>query len=382
MLHKVRNYLVSGNTSERALVSQATKALAVRLPAGWRATPLPTTKNGQAQRGQAMAMPDALIEIRSPQGATGMLVLETRSRVEPRDVTTLVAQLRGYGKGTPILIAPFLSLQTIERLRAADVAYMDLTGNARIVVNRPGLFVETQGARQDPRREERPARSLKGAKAGRIVRALCDFLPPLGVRDLASRSGTNPGYVSRVLDLLEREDLIKRQPRKPLTSVDWPGLIRRWAQDYSVFDEKSKTPAPLGTREVQSYLEPRGLPAFLKKLQGAGSKVINTPYAVTGSLAASKVAPIAPPRLAICYVDAPSAAATRLGLQPADAGANVFLATPFDPVVYERTWSRDGVTFAALTQVAADLLTGPGRGPAEADALIAWMGEHESAWRS
>jgi hypothetical protein len=185
-----------------------------------------------------------------------------------------------------------------------------------------------------------------------------------------------------VLDLLEREDLIKRQPRKPITSVDWPALIRRWTQDYSVLDENRKTPAPLGTREVQSYLEPRGLSAFLKKLEDAGSGTIDTPYAVTGSLAASKVAPIASPRLAICYVDAPSAAATRLGLQPADVGANVFLATPFDPVVYERTWSRDGVTFAALSQVAADLLTSPGRGPAEADALIKWMGEHERAWRS
>jgi len=378
MLHKMRNYQFQGNSSERALVSQATKALEARLPAGWRAMPLPTIRDGKG----GQWTPDALIEIRSPQGVTGTLVLEARSRVEPRDVAALVAQFRGYGKGTPTLIAPFLSLQTIERLRGADIAYMDLTGNARVVIARPGLFVETQGARQDPRREERPARSLRGAKAGRIVRALCDFLPPLGVRDLASRSGTNPGYVSRVLDLLEREDLIKRRPRKPITSVDWPALIRRWAQDYSVFDEKSKTPAPLGTREVQSYLEPRGLSAFLKKLQDAGSKVIDTPYSVTGSLAASKVAPIAPPRLAICYVETPSTVATHLGLQPADAGANVFLATPFDPVVYERTWLRDGVRFAALSQVTADLLTGPGRGPAEADALIEWMGNHERTWRS
>ena len=37
---------------------------------------------------------------------------------------------------------------------------------------------------------------------------------------------------------------------------------------------------------------------------------------------------------------------------------------------------------AALSQAAVDLLTGPGRGPAEADELIRWMREHEDAWRS
>lgn len=58
------------------------------------------------------------------------------------------------------------------------------------------------------------------------------------------------------------------------------------------------------------------------------------------------------------------------------------LAEPFDPVVYERTWEQDGVTFAALSQIAADLLTSPGRGPAEADELLDWMAKNEAAWRS
>lgn len=33
-----------------------------------------------------------------------------------------------------------------------------------------------------------------------------------------------------------------------------------------------------------------------------------------------------------------------------------------DPVVSERTWTEEGLTFAALSQVVADLLTSPGRG--------------------
>ena len=39
------------------------------------------------------------------------------------------------------------------------------------VTPRERLYIEAQGASQDPDRDERPARSLRGAKAGRIVRA-------------------------------------------------------------------------------------------------------------------------------------------------------------------------------------------------------------------
>ena len=55
---------------------------------------------------------------------------------------------------------------------------------------------------------------------------------------------------------------------------------------------------------------------------------------------------------------------------------------PFDPVIFERTSQKKGVTVAAMSQIAADLLTSPGRGPNEAEALIEWMGEHENVWRS
>ncbi len=173
--------------------------------------------------------------------------------------------------------------------------------------------------------------------------------------------------MSRVLNLLDREDLVQRKPRGPVEGVDWQALLRRWAQDYSVLE----------SNRTASYLEPRGLPALIGRLS-----LEDVPYAVTGSLAASKLAPAAAARLAICYVDDAGGLAKRLGLRPAEAGANVILAEPFDPVVYERTWERDRATFAAPSQVAADLLTSPGRGPAEAEQLLSWMEANEDAWRT
>ena len=56
--------------------------------------------------------------------------------------------------------------------------------------------------------------------------------------------------------------------------------------------------------------------------------------------------------------------------------------TPFDDIVFERTSTKGGVTVAALSQVAADLLTSPGRGPNEAEALMDWMQQNEGTWRA
>ncbi|MBW1871757.1 MAG: hypothetical protein JRJ19_06815 [Deltaproteobacteria bacterium] len=94
------------------------------------------------------------------------------------------------------------------------------------------------------------------------------------------------------------------------------------------------------------------------------------------------MAPVAAVRLTTVFVKNIPASAVELGLREIDAGANVILAEPLDPVVFERTWRKGGIVYAALSQVAADLMTSPGRGPAEADALMRWMGKHENDWRT
>ena len=86
-------------------------------------------------------------------------------------------------------------------------------------------------------------------------------------------------------------------------------------------------------------------------------------------------------RLLVVFVDNVDRTAEELRLRPAETGANVILAEPFDSVVFERSWEKDGSTFAAPSQIVADLLTSPGRGPNEAEELLQWMGANEDAWR-
>jgi hypothetical protein len=362
LLHNMRNTADLDNK----LISRAISGLRTRLPSNWR-------MEVEAQPASSVGVLDALLRLCAADGTCGNFILEAKNRVEPKDVSTIADQLTTYGRlgdgerAVPVLVAPFLSSRTRDRLEERGVGYIDLTGNVRVALDRPALFIHTRGAERDPRREERPARTLKGAKAGRIVRALCDYVPPTGVRELAEEARTDPGYVSRVFRLLEREALIQREPRGPVTSVDWQGLIRRWTEDYSLF----------GSNRTGSYLEPRGLNSLLQKVRNSDFQ-----YAVTGSLGSASVAPVAPARLAVLFVDDIEDASERLAIRPTEVGANVILAEPFDPVVYERDEERDGITYVAPSQNAADLLTSPGRGPSEAEELMEWMARNEGAWRS
>ena len=61
-------------------------------------------------------------------------------------------------------MSPYLSESIRARLRENDIGYLDLTGNVYIVLSAPDLFIETQGASENPNRKERPARSLRGVR--------------------------------------------------------------------------------------------------------------------------------------------------------------------------------------------------------------------------
>jgi hypothetical protein len=282
-----------------------------------------------------------------------------RRRIDPRAAAQLPDPL------PLIVVAPYLSKSVREVLKRRGASYADRTGNVRIVLDEPGLFVLTSGAGANPWPDKRQL-SLRGVKAGRVVRALVASVPPLGVRQLAGLASTDPGYVSRLLALLDAEALVDRTSRGRVERVDWRKLVARWAGDAPLSDRATAT----------TWLAPRGLKGILGRLRGAEPR-----YLVTGSAAAAKLAPVAPTRWLSVYVDDPTAMAEQLDLRPADAGANVVLLQPEDEAIYEQGTEIEGVHQAALPLIVVDLLTGPGRSPAEAEALMDWMDDNEGAWR-
>jgi hypothetical protein len=335
-----------------------------RLPRDWLMEP---------NRGSARGA-DALIKVVSPQGDDVILVVEVKRSVAPRDLWNVVEQLRSYASVAgeapliPLLIARYLPPSSQALLTDQDVSYADATGNIRIALDRPALFLRDVGATKDPwRGPGRPRGTLIGEPPARVVRALVDFEPPYSVPQLVALSGASTGATYRVVEFLEDQALIERAPRGPIEIVRWQKILERWAKDYGF----------LRSNTVRKYLQPRGIPALMGGLAAIG----DVRYAVTGSVAAQKWAPYAPPRSAMIYTDDPDRLAAELDLREIDTGANVLIATTTFDVVLERTGSYEDVTIVAPSQAVVDLMTGPGRNPAEAKALIEWMESNVKQWR-
>jgi hypothetical protein len=334
-----------------------------RLPASW-ALHTEGSKDGV----------DAVVRLTAPDGVAIVLLVQAKRLLNTRDVSPALESIRraAPGRGSdaevlPVLAARYLAPATRERITESGAGYVDATGNLRLIAERPALFLADRGTDRDPwRGPGRPRGTLQGPPAARVVRALADFAPPYTVPDLARRGGASTGATYRVIEFLEEEDLLTRDRYGPITDVRWRAMLERWSNDYGF--ARSNT--------VQTFLEPRGLSTLTERLAAS-----DLGYAVTGSLAAERAAPYAPPRLATVYVRDLAGAAETLGLRRTDTGANVALATGKYDVVFDRTETADGLRVAALTQVAVDLLDGPGRNPSEAIALLDWMEADESRWR-
>lgn len=351
--------------TERQVLGTTEDVIRRAMPAGW------TVKiDREVSRGGSRI--DGLMKLTSPSGEAVTFLIEAKRSLTTKTLEAALDQIAGYldavdTEALPLIAAGYLSPSAQAMVVQRGASYVDTTGNLLLSSSQPGLFIHLGGATKDPWPDDQPLRSLRGRGASRAVRALVDFRPPYGVRELASRAELAPATLSRVIDLLERDTVLTRDDRGGVVDLDWTAAIRRWSQDYELRKSNS----------VTRYLDPRGLPAISEKLGRTKWR-----YAVTTSLAAQRFAPIAPTRTAVIYVEDVLGAAERLSLQPADAGANVLLVEPFDPVVFERTMERDDLVTAAPTQVAVDLLTGPGREPSEGEELLDWMKKNEDAWRS
>jgi hypothetical protein len=355
------------------LLDAAVAWLAERLPSSWSVT-RPQAGLGAGGPQDARAL-EASIALRDPRGTSATVVVEARKELAPRDVeqlfTGLAGSLRALASHIPILVvAPWLSARTRERLAAEQVNYLDLTGNAWISLENPALFLQSTGALRSPEPSApRGLARLRGAKAGRLMRFLADVPPPYSLREIAAETGLTTGYASRLLEALDREALIERDARGPVRAVHVADLLRRWAQGYDVFN----------SNRAETFIAPAGMDAVLSRL--ADIPPAHEWVVVTGSFAAVRHAPIAAPALLAVYCEEAEPIAQRLDLLPALNGGNVVLLEPFDPVVFERTEDQDGIRYAAASQVAVDCLTGNGRMPSEGDALLDWMTEHEQEWR-
>lgn len=336
-----------------------------RLPRNWTAVETRLPDRGSAH-------PDLEISVEAPDGRTARLMVETKQVLERRDVARVVERsqsMKTTATDVPVVAARYLSASVREALSAQGLSYVDATGNMRVVVDAPAVFISQRGEDRDPWRKGRPRGNLKGEPAARVTRALLDYRRDWSVRELVAVSGCSTGGAYRVLEYLEREDLVVKDANR-YRLTDWERLLRAWSAD-AAFQSSTR---------VMAFIEPRGVDAFVRKLAGEST----FPVAITGSMAAREWATYAPVKSAFVYVSSIQEASEQWELRPNAAAPNVILLEPKtvgDAPFVNAVRSQAGYPVAAPPQVAADLLNGPGREPAEGEYLIEWMRANEERWR-
>jgi len=320
-------FAVAANISEQEteLITAAITWLQRILPDTWIVEP----SNRQAGLGSPQQRLDSAIDVKAANGVYTTFAVEAKNSLPPREVERLLPRLaltlRSLAGNAPVLVvSPWLSSKTQALLAQQGINYLDLTGNALIQLENPTLFVKSAGSNRDPQPTPRGRARVRGPKAARVVRLLADVCPPYGVREIAVSTGLAPGYVSRLLDALDREAVVERSGRGRVESVDVPGILRRWAGSYDV----------LKTNDMETFIARGGAKEALSQiaqLSDCGD------MAITGSFAAVRLAPVAAPTLLLAYCAETARVAQALDLLPADEGANIALLKAFDPVVWERT---------------------------------------------
>ena len=304
-----------------------------------------------------------VVRVDSPDDVSGEVRVIVCRDLTPRDVVALPEP-----EEASIVAAEWLSPRTRELLTDVGYGYVDLTGNVGVVVTRPGIVFRTDGAQRDPSPKPVPRLNIRGPRAWALLRTLAEVQPPYGVSDLAQAIDSDASYVSRLLAALAEELLISRVTRGPVEHVEWEATLRQLASSYSLLD----------SNETTNWIASAGPEQFLRDLGASDAR----DWVITGSFATSELVSVAAPEVAVVYADDPERVATLTRLRPVRNGGNVVIARPYDRIVFDRTWSRNELIYASPAQLVVDCLTGPGRMPAEGEALLDWLRKRAPRWQA
>ena len=256
--------------NEATLLKQALRALEGRLPPGWK-------QRGITSKSKATDELGGIVEIASPDGVTGRLAVEAKQRLFPRDVRPLKDRLNQVAAAPYLVVAPYLPRSTRRSLQAEGINYADTTGNVRLVMDRPGVYLEASGA--DSRSLSfRGTTSIIARSQGRAYRSgavrRCHATVDLGPcwrRRRGRELRIANGRLARTRGVTDA-GVARPRPGGAASRTD-PAVGRGLRSS-----EEQRRPFVLGSARVEN---------FTKALRASTLK-----YAVTGSLAAARVAPL------------------------------------------------------------------------------------------
>ena len=257
----------------------------------------------------------------------------------------------------PILAVPYMSKSAAEHCENTGVAWLDLSGNAKI--RAPGLYVHVFGHRNLYRRPGRPE-SAFAPKGSRVARwLLINPGEPVPQRSIAAAVGLNEGHVSRVVGKLVDMGLVVRN-RDGIRVADAGRLLDAWRDEYR-FDRHTVIPGHISV----SGRDGVDLAVARTMTDGDGR------YAVTGLSAAWRMTEWAGYRLTTIYLDRQPVPQLleRLAFREEGRGANTWLVVPNDSGVFDGAAPVDGVNCVHPVQAYLDLKGHPERADEAAEEL-------------
>ncbi len=266
---------------------------------------------------------------------------------------------RVLGKAAvPLVAVPFMGEAGRRACEAAGVAWLDLSGNARIVAPRLRIIVAGQ-----PNRFRSPGRpaSLFAPKSARVSRWLLAHPgQTFTQREIARSTGMTEGYVSRVAGRLERDGYVTREPSGALRTPNPATLLDAWLEAYQ-FSKHTFIHGHLAARSGDA------LARFVSDTLVAENIV----HAATGLAAAWQMTHFVAFRMATIYVAVePSAEVKgRLGFREEVRGANLRFVVPNDAGVFQGAREREGVRCVHPVQAYLDLKGQPERAADAAERL-------------
>ena len=308
----------------------------------------------------AAIVPDFIIKIVTEYSEI-IINAEVRMRGEKRFVYDYVERVNNLASKTPnIFIAPYVSEESAELLKANGINYMDLSGNCFVTVD--AIYISVQGKPNQyiPKRSNKNIFAKSSVKSSAILRTMLNEpFREWQVQELLKLTDTSLGMISNVKNHLlvnNWAELINGRFRlKNIQDMMW-----EWAKVYNLkIDETEEYYSLDSVADFEQHI------SDWNKRHGAS--------VVLGSFsAAARYAPTVRYNKVYVYAEIQDKQELikDLELKKVEQGGNVVICTLYDNMTTMFSREINGSKVTSPVQTILDLLSHAGRGEEAAESII------------
>lgn len=286
---------------------------------------------------------------------------EIKMRGEKRFVYDYVDHVNKFAnEAINIFIAPYVSEESAELLKANGINYMDLSGNCFVAVDVIYISVQGKPNQYIPKRSNKNIFAKSSAKSSVVLRTMLnDPFHEWQVQELVKLTGASLGMISNIKNhLIENNwaELINNRFRlKNIQDMLW-----EWARIYN-----------LKIDETEEYYSLDGL-ANLEQQVSEWNKNHGTSVTFGAFSAAARYAPAVRYSKALVYAEIQDKyeLIKDLGLKRVESGGNIIICTLYDDITTMFSRENNNSYITSPVQTILDLLSHAGRGEEAAEAII------------